>query len=334
MKGVNFGTFHWFEFDGYGRMAIYLLRGLVQLGVDVYPYSREIHDNPGWIQRLQGLDYSKLTLTLLPGYQVRSLPGQQWSFSMWEADRLPAQWINNLNAYCTRAIVPARFLVDLYQQEGIRMPVDVVPGGIDPLECPILPACENEHRPFTFLCNGDRAPRKGLDQVWMGFYKAFQKREDVRLLIKCRPDSLKDLHIADSDRRISVWKSDVTNLADLHSQADCAVYPTWGEGYGLLMREAAASGLPTITSRHTGTADDIDQWAIPLEKFTKAPSNLLGQGNWLIPDVDEVADRMLWVYEHRQEARQNALKAAQWLRDNQTWQHSAVKLKGLLDTYA
>ena len=86
-----------------------------------------------------------------------------------------------------------------------------------------------------------------------------------------------------------------------------------------------------MVTRFSGLADDTDQWAIPLEKFHLVESYMDGCGGlWAEPDLDEIIWRMQDLVANREYYQARALKAAQWLRDNATYAHSAQKLMGVI----
>ena len=84
-------------------------------------------------------------------------------------------------------------------------------------------------------------------------------------------------------------------------------------------------------------AEHTDHFAIPLRTFKRVAAPTISdciKGEWVEPDLDELIAQMRWVYDHYNEAKANALKAARWLRDNETWMHSAQHLLDLLEAYA
>jgi glycosyltransferase involved in cell wall biosynthesis len=107
----------------------------------------------------------------------------------------------------------------------------------------------------------------------------------------------------DANVRILRGEWSKRNLLKLYAAADCFVWPSLGEGWGYPPREAAATGLPVITCAHTGM-EDAGEWAytIPFEE-DRVPALFRhwgGQcGYFPLPDVDALAERMTWVYEHQ-----------------------------------
>jgi glycosyltransferase involved in cell wall biosynthesis len=323
------------EYDGYGRYGLSQIKALARAGVDVYPDHIMALEAPGWMQQLKGLDFSRLSVALMPPHELKALPARQWLSTMYEGTGLPDDWGAHINQKAERVIVPSEFLVDVFRSHGVhrRIPIDVVPGGVDVDEFPVLDRPVPTHRPYTFMAFGDRGSRKGSDLVNQAFYRAFGDNKDVRLIIKTLAFGLPDLCTAKGDPRISVWRDTTKSLADVFAMTDCFVFPSRGEGWGLPPREAACMGVPVIATRWGGLENGIDNWAIPLNDVKLTNSNLRGRGQWAQPSVDEIVDRMLWCYNNREDARQKGLAAAAWLREHQTWDQSARALMKLLEDW-
>lgn len=331
---INYLMYKMLWYDGYGRYGLQQMQALARLGVEVYPETVASLEAPGWVQRLRGFDWTKLTISLMPPHELRAGPGRQWNYTMYEGTGLPDGWGEHINRKAERLLVPSEWLVDVFRQHGVKksIPIHVVPGGVDVQEFPVIAVPAPEHRPYTFLAFGDRGTRKGMDAAWVAFYQAFGDDPDVRLVIKGRPTSLAPFNLAISDRRVSLWAEDVPSLREVFSQVDCFVFPTKGEGWGMPPREAAAMGLPVICTQWGGTAD-CEHWAIPIRNCPMKPASLKGGGEWAFPDIDEIAAHMRWCYENRAEARQRGLEGAYWLRAHQTWEHSAQALMQLIEEW-
>jgi len=345
---LNWLNYRMIKEDGYGRFGVHFVRALARAGVRVTPGLMSMLEMPGDLLRMTALDFSRLTIALMPPHELKAVPGRLINFTMYECTRLRKGWIDQINNLCERVIVPAPWLLEVLDSHDCAVPMHAVPGGIDPHEFPVVH--RNGNRPYTFLALGDRGTRKGWDIVWQAFYKAFgDDTRDVRLVVKSRSggirwgngDSRVWIDFSNTrDTRLSAWSDDADTMLDVYAQTDCFVFPTRAEGWGLPPREAAATGLPVLAPRHTGTEIGLDDWAIPLEKYTwrNVPKAMMAEpypdgryAQWATCDVDEVADKMRWCYENQDDARALGLKAAQWLRDHQTWDHAARALIDLLD---
>jgi glycosyltransferase involved in cell wall biosynthesis len=208
--------------------------------------------------------------------------------------------------------------------------------------------------PYTFLALADRGPRKGWHEVYDAFYQAFGGKttgtQDVRLLVKALPGSNQVVEILskgqEMDRRV-IWQNKEApndNMAAVYAQADCVVLPSYSEGFGMPHREAAACGIPVITQAYSGMDDGHTQdWAIVvdgghMEAIGPGPvfdddgveDETVTLGEWMVPDVDNLALAMLKCYQEPTWAAQKGASAAAWLREHQTWSHSADRLISLI----
>jgi glycosyltransferase involved in cell wall biosynthesis len=335
---LNWFGFKFIAVDGYGRYSLYMIRALTRLGVSVYPGTIDEVEWPGWMHQLRGLQWDRLSIQLMPGNHMTGTPGNVWGYSMHEDTALPDGWAENINEVCQRLLVPCEHNKQVFERGGVDIPVDVIPGGTSPEEFPILP-CVKHERPYTFLCMGDRGVRKGIERSWAAFYQAFDTNPDVRLVIKSRkrtfPGGVYGLQRDFAhDPRIVFWNGDTETMADVYPHGDVFLYPALCEGWGMPPREAAMMGLPVIATRYSGLEDGIDHYAIPINKFEMQNSTLdYSHGKWASPDIDEIAEHMVWCYENRDAARQKGLEAANWLRENQTWEHSAKQLIRLIERH-
>lgn len=123
-------------------------------------------------------------------------------------------------------------------------------------------------------------------------------------------------HVVTDDETVRILRFDwrKSALLDLYSRADCFLWPTRGEGWGLPPREAAATGLPVITSAHSGQAD-AGEWAYVVPHADPGKPAIFrhwgGQcGFWYEPDRDAMVDMMRWVVDHREEAAEFGRQAS------------------------
>ena len=338
---LNWISYSLDKFDGYGRYGRHMIRALTRLGIEVTPILLCQTQLPGWIQALQQVDYSGLTISCIPPYMLTTIPGRQWILTMTEGTKTPPGWAERINTVCERVIVPCEHNKQAFKSSGTTKPIYVVPGGTSPQEFPFL---QNSRRngSYTFLALGDRGARKGWVEVWQAFFQAFRNTKDVRLIIKTRPHTNNLLETISGavvrDPRIKFWLSDVDDMADLYAQVDCAAFPSRSEGWGMPPREAAMMGLPVIATRYSGLEEGIDEWAAVIlenlhpETIPKGYAEHI-QGEWVRADINELTNAMRWCYEYRDQVKQKAARGAKWLRENQTWVHSAQKLIELVEAY-
>lgn len=340
---INWLAFNFDPHDGYGKYSSHLVRALNRIGVNVTPLISDQVRLPGWIQHLTGINYSHLTIACLPPYMLWPVAGRQWSLTMTEGTKLPPDWGSTINVRAQRLITPCHHNAEAFESGGVTVPISVVLGGTSPSEFPILKRKENTGV-YTFLALADRGARKGWVEVWSAFYAAFGEyanTKDVRLIIKTKGASnelVTRISGACRDPRIRFWAEDIQYMADLYALADCFAIPSRSEGWGMPQREAAMMGIPVIVAKHSGLDDGhTEKWALVVEETTvgKIPDSFPNCGGvWERVDVDAMAAKMRWCYENRSDAAERGQQAAHWLRENQTWEHSARALKALIEEYS
>lgn len=99
---------------------------------------------------------------------------------------------------------------------------------------------------------GDRTPYKNFDRLAAAFARLRRERPDLRLLCTGRPfkpgelELLARLGIGGS---VALIKASDRDLAELYARAECFVYPSLYEGFGIPILEAWACRCPVVLSR-------------------------------------------------------------------------------------
>ncbi len=269
-------------------------------------------------------------------------------FTMCESTAVPEEFVNPIRDRAARVIVPCEHCKEVYEALGAR--VDVVPLGIDPEMYPVVergPGRRNGlggdvsellgwqdaggPRPYTFLWSGTPDQRKGWELVYQAFWDVFRGSPEVRLVMHFRKFFEGNRGFRDSNVVLVQGLIPQGQWLGLLREADCFVYPSRGGGWGLPPREAACTGLPVIATDWGGLAEGNGQWALPLgvERLVSATFGPWEPGDiglWAAPSVGELKAQMVRCYTNRETAAAFGAQAAEWLRENQTWEHSARAL--------
>lgn len=344
---VNILAYQYNRWDGYGRYAAYIVQALRRAGHQVHPLLSVQANASAWLQESWGIDWNAHAVSILPPFALQSTPrgsGPHWLLTMTEGSEAPPGWAEIIRRHnVSRIIVPCEHNAAVFAEALPEMPIHVIPGGTDPDDFPVIK--ERPDRPYTFLTVADRGSRKGWVEVWQAFYRAFgtpTETPDVRLIIKARPNGNDMLElIAGAERpdpRITIMFDDLSNIADFYALGDCLALPARSEGWGMIMREGAASSLPVITQRYSGMDDGhTDKWALVVEKGHMEPIPARFEhiaGSWRKADVGELADWMRWCYDNPDDATMFGSRASTWIREHQTWSHTAQRLVELLEAEA
>jgi len=176
-------------------------------------------------------------------------------FSMIEAESLPETWVLGCHMV-DHIIVPSSHSREVFARCQKR-PVSVCP----------LPVREVFFDPkrrgvrdgkVRLLQSGAATGRKNPVVLYNAFTRAYSTRKDVELLI--RFSSGNDIVQLKSTSNCVVTCQDLRPDAvrGLYHKHDCFVYPSSGEGFCYPVLEAAATGMPVITTNCTAMKDYID----------------------------------------------------------------------------
>jgi glycosyltransferase involved in cell wall biosynthesis len=181
-------------------------------------------------------------------------------------------------------LVGSTFAQNSCIENGIRPDsVFVIPYGVNDYRfLPTVKEPEKHEDTFRFLFVGQIGQRKGIRYL----LDAFERLGLVDAELWLCGNIMDVEHILDTMPRGCRYLGYVPNkqLPAIFSQVDAFVFPSILEGFGLVILEAMACGLPVITTSHTGGPDIIDD----------------GVEGFIIPpgDADALAETMLHLYEH------------------------------------
>lgn len=306
--------------DSYGRIANELVSGLAGLDVPTNQISLDGTGTSSVIPSMGGilLGYP----TLLPLFGGMTQNGPKVMVTMFESTVIPGGWIEPLNQ-CQAVIVPSRWLVEVFRSCGVTAPIYVVPLGIS--ETFMETVKRERSEPFTFLAIADRGRRKGWQNVGMAFNKAFGKDEKYRLIFKSR-----NFPVNLTNPNIEIIEADFTDdeMLALYRSAHVMPFPTCGEGFGFPPREFAATGGLALATNWGGTADDLDQWGLPIphhmQTAWEGQADWHGRlGDWADVEVDVLADYMRHIADHYESYTDFAIRAAGYVTTHYRWSRFA-----------
>ncbi|HEX6164101.1 MAG TPA: glycosyltransferase family 4 protein [Vicinamibacterales bacterium] len=128
----------------------------------------------------------------------------------------------------------------------------------------------------TFLYSGSLSHRKGVDLLSRAFTRLVESHPRVRLKLmgEGRMEARLRRELAACDRVEWVGFKDWDDLPGVYASAQFLCVPSRHDGWGLVVPEGLASGLPTIATNRTGAAIDLIETR---------------RNGWLVPAGDEEA---------------------------------------------
>ena len=226
-------------------------------------------------------------------------------FSYWETSKLPSDWVSRMNQM-DEIWTTSLWAKNVFEESGVTVPVFNFRLGVNKLFSPKRRFASFVDNKFTFLCIGSPSTRKNTQMTVDAFIKIFSGDESIRLLYKSidAPDARwyksGEMLAIEKHPQIDVIDKDVSmeELSNIYDLCDCVVYPTSGEGWGMLPYQGIAKGIPTICTNATACTE-YAELSVPLE-FEDSSINMNGIysdcGTWAKPKFDDLCAKMLYVY--------------------------------------
>lgn len=320
--------------EGYGDSSLNIISNLIKHGV---PVSEYLVDVPEEIEKMNfGIDYMSVnTNTDSPIIINNCLPegyvfGSKYSigFTYWETNALKKDWVDQMNRM-DEIWTTSEFMKNVFINSGVRKPVYAFKLGVD--QKLYSPSKKKSHKPFTFLSMGSPSTRKNSQMAVDAFLHLFSRDENYKLIYKSNGPPDARLHKDTSSQvfihghpRIKVidWRLSESLLSALYDEANCLLYPTSGEGWGLIPFQAIAKGIPTICTNATACVEYAEM-SVPLDyKWSKI--NMTGiynnTGEWAEPNFDDLCDKMLYVVKNYDDVSNKTLEGAKHINENMTWE--------------
>jgi glycosyltransferase involved in cell wall biosynthesis len=210
----------------------------------------------------------------------KKMPGSliKVAYTMFESTEIPCNWVTILNKKFDMAVVPDPFLVDVYKNCGVKIPIFVLPLPLMLHDFLHFRKRTKPHKPFVFGLSGGFWKRKNHIRVLEAFAAEFGNRSDVKLrlhgrfgekeIIDTLINKIKEYKLTNVELIVKPYSWD--EYLAFFKSLDCYVFLSQGEGFSVSPREALACGLPCILTNNTAQITICDSGAVRV-----VPSNIL-----------------------------------------------------------
>ncbi|MEX1026470.1 MAG: glycosyltransferase [Candidatus Paceibacterota bacterium] len=276
--------------------------------------------------------------------------------TMIETDRIPAQWIPQIDAF-DEVWAPSQHVADALRRSWIASEkIRVLPACFDPEifrpDGAKFPLPDWLGDKFLFLSVFDWTPRKGGSLLLENYCQEFHADEGVGLLLKLTRihgqslaeireqfDSVLRQRGESLEKRPDIVLLDETlsteQMASLYRSANAFVLASHGEGWGRPYMEAMASGLPTIGTAATGNMQFMNehnsllipaqQVAVPEQAVHEFP--LFAGHRWYEPDPRALRQLMRLVVDDDELRKQIGKRAMQEIHSGYSLEAGAEKVE-------
>ena len=270
-------------------------------------------------------------------------------YTMLETTGIPGDWVKECNRM-DEIWVPSSFNVQTFRDSGVRVPIQVMPLGIDPDYYNQNIVSYKNNRKYTFLSIFEWGERKAPELLLRAYSRAFTGKDEVVLICKVN-NSDSSISVENEVRKLGLpgngpeiiflYNTDFEDyeMPALYRSSDCFVTAARGEGWGMPILEAMACGLPAIATAWSAQTDFLNEdngFPVRVEKLVdaKAKCRYYEGFRWAQADEEHLIQRMRWVYEHREEAARKGRLASEYVRREFTWDKAAEKMEERLKTLA
>lgn len=262
-------------------------------------------------------------------------------YTPWESTNIPNSWLYNMSL-CDEIWATSEFVKQVYLDKKVHNNIHVIPHGIDS-DYSIIDR-EITHS-FYFLHVGGDSKRKNAQLAIDAFLECFDGQDEYKLILKYNNYIHAEVymenrfvHPSNHPQIICIPNQLSTEqMIKLYHKCHCLVYPTSGEGFGMIPFETICTGMPSIVTNLTGTAD-FAKYSIPLEAYwgdADWNSHLYScdTGMWAIPDFEQLCDLMNHVVNEYDDFKKYTIQSAKILHEEMSWSSIADKILSRLDVY-
>ena len=207
-------------------------------------------------------------------------------YTAWESTHIPSGWQEKIDEI-DEMWVPNKFSKEVFSKFTDKE-IYVFPHGVDET---FNIKKRNPGEVLKFLHIGYPAFRKNAHETINTFLQLYAGRKDVHLTIKGYEGY--DFEIEEDN--ITYIKKNMTysELLNLMHAHDVLIYPSWGEGFGLIPLQAMATGMPVIMTDGWCDYKDLAPELIIKSELAYHPWQDSHPGKMFMPDLNHLSELIL-----------------------------------------
>jgi glycosyltransferase involved in cell wall biosynthesis len=258
---------------GHGHVTLKLLSNLAKTKHSV------LVDRPAQVE---------MTFSHPKYYKFYNEDSYKIGYTAWESTEIPQDWHEGLSKI-DELWVPNNFTKNV-MSKYFKKDIFVFGHGVDNT---FSPAKREVGDVIKFLHMGHPAYRKGMDLALEAFLELYKDNPKYQLTIK----TYGKCPIPEVDAKNVKFINDTvpySEVVDILHNHHILLYPSWGEGFGLIPLQALATGMPVIMTM--GWADYehyVYETLIP-SKLTYSPWQIVHPGKMYKPNYEQLKNLMIY----------------------------------------
>lgn len=341
------------DYSGYGEANRHDIAALVAAGVDVTTqipvYTLEISDfgKLGEIatsRENKQIGYTAKILHTTPNVYPSFMEQNKYHIGrvFWETNKIPLDFAAKVELM-DEVWTGSKYNADAIRNAGVTKPIYIIPEAIDtdvPENIDIYETPEIPKKAFKFYSIFEWTERKNPSALLEAYWRAFENRKDVALVLKTYVDNFTPDKKREIDQAIHAIKKrlnlkyyapvymyrglmDRYQVYRFHKSFDCFVSAHRGEGWGIPQMEALLLGNPIISTNcggiHEYLIDGIHGRLIPytpvqLTENTRNKQWYTPDQQWAEVDIAAMSEAMFAMYKDRKTAKQMGANGKQLVK--------------------
>jgi glycosyltransferase involved in cell wall biosynthesis len=332
--------------SGIGTHFQHYVNAIKQInGIGSFVELVNFQDNAALIKASQESKTSDINIAFVTSNLADYFKGYNVNWSVFESTVIPEKILEVMKKH--NLWIPSEWGRKIAIENGINSnQIAVVPEGVD--SNTFHPYGKLIQNKFRFLLIGKYETRKSMNESIDAFAQTYGNRPDIELVIKSdffKDPELKKIELEKKivstgvDNIKLIWGyQTLTQLSNLYRSCNVFLFPTKAEGWGLPLIEAAACGLPLITTYYSGQTEFIqdiksscvlvDYELQPIdciEYQTFYPASNNNYGKWAVSSVDSIARAIKQACDNYPALSVQATKNSEIIRSKYSWGNSAIK---------
>jgi len=307
---------------------------------DGYGMSRDILKQELFAQGIYlSENYSQQKVGLLYNYPygIRQMRNDvRLIYTMFESDQIPEDWPEYLKE-ANEVLVPSEWCQRVFAKSGIKTTVVPLGYNSDVFTYHDRPVPVEQDGIFTFIHYDSFNMRKGFAEILEAFSQEFDHKEPVRLILKTIRESSPIPVIKSEYPNIEIVRGSLSevDLWRLLCRANCMVYPSRGEGFGITPLEAMATGLPAIVPNAHGISEYFDpEFMLEVKVDHMEPglyNRFKGQnvGDMTVVSVEDLRAKMRYAFNNQRQMKLMGKNASEYVK-KYTYKKTAERLAEIL----